>query len=316
MKLCSWNVRGCNDPLMLQVVADFIRQCHFDILGILETRIKEKNKNKVVTAKFKSYQVLSNCNSHNNGRIWILWNPATVTVSSLETQAQFVHCTVLHHATGVLFSATFVYAFNDALARESLWSALRTISSTVREWVVLGDFNVVHDVAEKVSNSSHNLNDILAFNACILHCALDDLQSSGCEYTWSNKQDGNARVWCKLDRVLVNAYWLDQFSSSSATFLPAGISDHSPAVIDVFLEKRRKARFIFLNCWVSDPSYQTRVQEAWGSQVQGTPMFRLFSKLRNVRFSLQSMHRASYSGIQGRLQLAKDELEACQMRSH
>ncbi|KAK9713839.1 hypothetical protein RND81_06G054600 [Saponaria officinalis] len=160
---------------------------------------------KVVAAKFKSFRFLTNYNSHNNGRIWVLWNPSTVAVSSLDAHVQFLHCQVYHHATSVLFSATFVYASNDLVARESLWSALSDISPTVSAWVVLGDFNVVRHVAERVSNTSPSLTDILAFNACILNCALDDIQSSGCEYTWSNKQDGNARVWCKLDRVLVNA---------------------------------------------------------------------------------------------------------------
>ncbi|KAK9673138.1 hypothetical protein RND81_12G148900 [Saponaria officinalis] len=116
----------------------------------------------------------------------------------------------------------------------------------------MGDFNLDRDVQEWVSHSQSTLSDILAFNQCILHGGLEDLQSTGCEFTWTNKQDGLARVWSKLDSVMVNSTWLQHFPSTTAVFLPLGISDHSPALVTIFEEVKRTRRFNFLNFWVED----------------------------------------------------------------
>ncbi|KAK9689932.1 hypothetical protein RND81_09G092200 [Saponaria officinalis] len=247
MRICSWNVRGCNNPLKLREVMDFLKRNHIDVFGILETRIRQGKVSKALD-KFMSYRVISNYQHHLNGRIWVLWNLVTVCVQVVEIHGQFIHCYVVHNSTGVFFHATFVYASNDPIARRVLWSSLHQLCGTVQEWSVLEDFNVTRDNAERISSSPSCLSDMLDFNACLLGCGLDDLNCTGCEFTWSNKHEEPNRVWCKLDRALINDPWIRKFPSSSAIFMPAGISDHSPAMVTIFEERIPKAKFSFLNC--------------------------------------------------------------------
>ncbi|KAK9690544.1 hypothetical protein RND81_09G136400 [Saponaria officinalis] len=167
------------------------------------------------------------------------------------------------------------FSSNDAHVREALWSSLVRLSGLVQDWIVLGDFNVVRDAQERVSESASPLADILAFNACLLRCGLDDIKSMGCFLTWTNKQENSKRVWSKLDRALVNPSWLATFHSSSANFLPSGVSDHSPCL--------------------------------------GNAMFSFFAKLKNVRFALTKLHRCNFSSIQQRILDAKQALEECQL---
>ncbi|XP_074321237.1 uncharacterized protein LOC141657793 [Silene latifolia] len=153
-------------------------------------------------------------------------------------------------------------------------------------WLVLGDFNVVRDVSERVSSSPPDLADILDFNECLLNCQLDDINGSGCEFTWTNKQDDTTRVWSKLDRALANSSWLSNFPTTHVTFLPAGVSDHSPVMVNVFDDPPVKSRFSFLNCWIGHSKYKGIVAQAWQTYVQGSAMFRVFSKLKYVKHGL------------------------------
>ncbi|KAK9681700.1 hypothetical protein RND81_10G021200 [Saponaria officinalis] len=312
MKIYSWNVRGCNNLLKQKEVSDFFRSSHLDVFGILETRIKEHNAAKVIGSQFKGYVICSNYAHHPNGRIWIVWNTVTVTVTPLSIHAQFIHCFIQHNSTRMTFHATFTYARNDGIVRESLWQSLIQISSTVQAWIVLGDFNVVRDASERISSYAPNLSDILAFNACILNCQLEDMHSLGCEFTWTNNQDNEARMWSKLDRGLVNENWIKLFPSYSVWFCPAGVSDHSPALVTIFEEAPRRRRFSYLNCWSLEPDFPDLVKSAWSKPVSGSPMYRFFAKLKNARQVLCSFHRQQTSSIQDHLIKLKGELATCQ----
>ncbi|KAK9714382.1 hypothetical protein RND81_06G090200 [Saponaria officinalis] len=138
MKVCSWNVRGCNNSLKLLEVLDFLRNNKIDIFGALKTRIREKNASKIVSSRFRSCQVLCNYSHHPNGRIWHIWNPDTVAITPLEVPAQFIHCHILHHSSCSVLDVNFVYASNASLTREDLWAPLCRLSLTDRPWLVLG----------------------------------------------------------------------------------------------------------------------------------------------------------------------------------
>ncbi|KAK9756010.1 hypothetical protein RND81_01G066800 [Saponaria officinalis] len=172
--------------------------------------------------------------------------------------------------------------------------------------------DMFRDASERLSTSFPNLADILDFNEYILHCQLEDMHSLGCEFTWTNKQDAEDRIWSKLDRVLINGNWMSRFPSSFAKFYPAGISDHSPTVVSIFADKVWKPRFSFLNCWMLEPGYHNLVITAWDTSVYGSPFHRLFAKLRGVRKELQKLHKVGFSSIQGRIAQSKHELERCQ----
>ncbi|XP_074278138.1 uncharacterized protein LOC141601736 [Silene latifolia] len=271
----------------------------------LETRIKENKAKKIIKNRFTNYKVVCNYSKHYNGRIWLIWNPATVAVTTLLVHDQLIHCSIVHYATSHKFHLTLVYGNNDPQIRMALWSALASIKCTVTDWLVLGDFNVVWDVSERVSSSPPDLTDILDFNECLLN-------GSGCEFTWTNKQDDTTRVWSKLDRGLANPSGLSNFSTTHVTFLPAGVSDHSPVMVNVFDDPPVKSRFTFLNCWIGHSQYKGIVSQAWQTYVQGSAMFRVFSKLKYVKHGLLQLHKNHFSSLSERVSLARSSLMDCQ----
>ncbi|XP_074315283.1 uncharacterized protein LOC141651469 [Silene latifolia] len=266
MKVAAWNVRGFNNPIKHSEVMNYIYENKLDLIALLETRVKQPNRRQ------------------------------SIFLRNILMEAQVISCLVRHFETNTDISLSFVYGSNDAAQREDLWDSLRSVASP-NPWMVLADFNVVRCPEEKLSSNPPLLHEMLEFNSCVFYCHLDDISSSGCDMTWTNKQEPGARVWSKLDRVLVNASWISSFLGSHAIFHEAGISDHSPILVFISEDKKILKRFSFLNSWVEHPDFLTTVQNAWFSPIAGSPMFCLFKKLKFVKHALSKLHNKAFSNV-------------------
>ncbi|KAK9667072.1 hypothetical protein RND81_14G230600 [Saponaria officinalis] len=311
MILSAWNIRGFNKPVKHSEVSGFMALNKVDLCGLLETRVKRGKVASILRKSLYNYRFFGNYNSHNNGRIWLLWNSATTYVTVLEEHRQVVHCLVKHHATNREFHASVVYGRNNAADRQELWDSVALFGASVGPWIVLGDFNVIRYEWEKVSHIPPVTSDLLAFNDCVLGCGLADMNCTGCEFTWHNRQDSRSAVYSKLDRVSINEDWSRVFCQTSAQFIPPGLSDHSPSLVTFHGDPLPRKRFSFLNCWADHPSFRNLVLDAWDYEITGIPMFRLMRKLRNVKQRLKLLHQNQFSDIGKRVQRRKEELADC-----
>ncbi|XP_074288295.1 uncharacterized protein LOC141613460 [Silene latifolia] len=169
-------------------------------------------------------------------------------------------------------------------------------------------------MGERIGPNPPSVSEILAFNKCLLDCTLKDINSFGCEHTWTKKRESNDRVWSRLDRVLTNPSWLVHYPSTHVQILPAGISDHSSLFVDIHETYVIRRNFSYINCWEKHKGYRSTVQKAWDIPVKGNQMFKLFAKLKNVRKHLIDLHRPSYSGLSKRVSDARKCLQECQMK--
>lgn len=64
------------------------------------------------------WSIVANYQFHVGGRIWLHWRPSIIVANVCDYGAQFIHCEVLHKATGKQFAVTFIYGFNDPGDRE------------------------------------------------------------------------------------------------------------------------------------------------------------------------------------------------------
>ncbi|XP_074290905.1 uncharacterized protein LOC141617630 [Silene latifolia] len=185
---------------------------------------------------------------------------------------------------------------------------------TVTNWIVLGDFNIVKEIGERIGANPPSVTEIMAFNQCLTDCFLDDIHSFGFEHTWTNKRDINARIWSRFDRVLINSTWLVQFPTTHVQIIPSGISDHSPLLVVVKDDYNIKRKFSYLNCWEKHTDYGKTVLEAWDTHVKGNQIFKLFTKLKNVRKHVITLHKNHYIGISQKVNIARKDLENCQIK--
>ncbi|XP_074298992.1 uncharacterized protein LOC141629987 [Silene latifolia] len=310
MIISSWNIRGFNDPIKQQEVRGYLLSNKVEVFGLLETRVKLNNA-AAICRLFSSFSIINNYSHHYNGRIWVFLNRRMVTVLSSRIHDQLIHVKLLNHVSNKTVSVTFIYGSNDGVEREGLWEELRQIALTVDEWIILGDFNIVRAVEERIGPNPPSLTEILAFNQCLLDSNLEDLQSYGCEYTWTNKREVETRIWSKLDRVLANPSWLVQYPHTQVTILPSGISDHSPLLVQIQETYQIRKKFSYLNCWEESQDYDSIVSQAWGFTVRGNAMLKLFAKLKNVRQEFIELYKRNYSGLSGQVKHLKTALQLC-----
>ncbi|XP_074277561.1 uncharacterized protein LOC141601195 [Silene latifolia] len=152
-------------------------------------------------------------------------------IQFLEYNALFIHMLVDEVGTGYSFYCTIVYAFNGVGERKPLWDKIRHFSDQIQiPWLVCGDFNTVLKPAERLGGNSTE-EEMTDFQACVDYCDIQDSLATGSFFTWNNKQEPLTRVYCRLDRVLVNKEWLTQRPGASAHFLVEGYFDHTPCLI-------------------------------------------------------------------------------------
>ncbi|XP_074271224.1 uncharacterized protein LOC141595151 [Silene latifolia] len=164
----------------LQAIDDYFFQkksCSLEL-----TRVKKTKAKNILKKYFGNWNSICNYDKHYNGRIWVLFNPRTVSISTTQVEAQVISCSVHHFETNNDISLGFVYGSNDVVQREALWDSLRSAAS-YNPWMVLGAFNVVRCPEEKLSSNPPLLHEMLEFNSCVSDCHLDDISSPGCDMT-------------------------------------------------------------------------------------------------------------------------------------
>ncbi|XP_074288835.1 uncharacterized protein LOC141613986 [Silene latifolia] len=201
--------------------------------------------------------------------------------------------TVLHKSTNARSHVTMVYAFNGSNERQSLWANLSRLANNISgPWAIGGDFNCVLTEDERVGGS-FSRQDAEDFRQCLHQCEVIDSPAMGALYTWNNKHCPADRVYSRLDRFLVNQEWLNDYPLMYAHFLPEGIFDHTPCVVQANATDEKRARpFKYFNMWSLAPNFKETVQAGWTCMQTGTKMYELAKKLKNRSGGSNNLNRS------------------------
>lgn len=149
-------------------------------------------------------------------------------------------------------------------------------------WIVLGNFNALLSVYDKVGGLSVTNFELQGLESLVHSCNLVDLQSIGSKLTWTN-----GLVSSKLDRVLVNSQWLMANFHRYADFSPSDcLSDHSCVVSLLNKSQCVKKPFKFYNMWTLHEHFQELVAESWTEIADSTARFILKEKLVRLKGKL------------------------------
>ncbi|XP_056697466.1 uncharacterized protein [Spinacia oleracea] len=250
-----------------------------DRVGLLEHKVKLTNLGKLYQRIFSNWCFTSNASYHKGGRIIVAWNPGSFSLNIQAVSSQLIHCFVQPVSGNSGFFCTFIYTFNDSHSIVKFWKDLKTLN-TQDPWILCGDFNCVMNMEER-------------------HCAMEDIKSVGNFSTWNNKQQGTARVFSKLDRVMENPKWQSNYDSAEVCFMTEGCFDHSPGLLTVYPRNTGgKKPFKYFTMWKSAPQFRTIIQEQWASQVQGSKMYCVVHKLKKVKLALKDLNKSGFNDIQ------------------
>ena len=219
-----------------------------------------------------------------------------------------MHLSVLIKESQQQILVTFIYAQNYVHERIPLWEEINSIDSSGLPWIVLGDFNVVRHPSEKIGGDLSWTPDMDEFNCCCYTAELEDLNFRGHWFTWSNKCPSKP-LSRKLDRVLINNSWTNQFPNVDAEFISPGVSDHSPAIVRMGLPLPRLWKpFKFFNFLTEHADFESAVVRAWDTPFDGSPLYKICSKLKCVKEGLKQLNCKSYSDLNSRVNSARQRL--------
>ncbi|KAL8501199.1 hypothetical protein ACS0TY_020668 [Phlomoides rotata] len=121
-----------------------------------------------------------------------------------------------------------VYAPTLPSDRWILWYTMQNLAEQYKDscLYVMGDFNSIRYQEERRGRSaSWDTRDMNKFNDFILQSNLNDIQLSGRFFSWY-RPDGSCKS--KLDKVLVNTYWINKWPHQVIKGGKRTVSDHCP----------------------------------------------------------------------------------------
>ncbi|XP_033134016.1 uncharacterized protein LOC117127540 [Brassica rapa] len=284
--------------------------------GLVETHVLLPKSDAILNSILPGWSFHSNYDHSDIGRIWVVWHPS-VQVKIISSSRQMTTCLVKLPNVRNEIAISCVYGSNCRIERRTLWQELEACSSLPQlvnvPWLTYGDFNEILDPSEhsKIDQFSfpRGMRD---FKECIDECSLFDLPYCGNSFTWSN-----GHVSKKLDRILTNSAWLQQFPESIGVFGVPGISDHSPCC--VFLDQHRpkqKRPFKFFAHLNQHEDFVEILGNCWNSlDFHGTNQLRVSKKLKELKGVIKSFSREHFSHLEQRVEEAFTDLCLAQANS-
>ncbi|XP_043696721.1 uncharacterized protein LOC122647362 [Telopea speciosissima] len=265
---------------------------------LLETKVKAENCAATFDPFLSNWKYLHNGEADSTVRIWLGWDATVFKVEEIQKSTQFIHAKVTTLGTSLNFLCTAVYASNLMEERRELWRDVITLASNISiPWVALGDFNVVRQQSEKLGGDPVRQEVIDDFNSFIFDTNLIDLKWKGELFTWNNRQGAALR-------------------SSEATFLPPGLSDHSPAVVSILDGVNFGPKpFQFFEAWIGRGGFDEVVIKGWDCPVNMklNPILWFAARLKNVKAELKKWNKDSIGDVFLAVKNATSELTHIQV---
>ena len=304
-----WNVRGLNKSTKHSVIKKWVAEPSFQFGCFIETRVGENKAQSVCAKLFKDWSVLTNYEHNRRGRIWVVWRD-TVRLTPFYKSGQLITCSVKLEDQEEEFFCSFVYASNMVEERKVLWNELRDHSDSPiinnRPWIIFGDFNEILDMEEHSRVDDHPVISagMRDFQAVVNHCALSDMASHGPLYTWRNKRE-NDLILKKLDRVLINDLWSQNFPQSYNVFEAGGCSDHLRCRINMNTAAGPRVKghkpFKFVNVITELEEFKPMVADFWSGTepifMSTSSLHRFTKKLKVLKPKIRNLAREKINNL-------------------
>ncbi|GJU27029.1 RNA-directed DNA polymerase, eukaryota, reverse transcriptase zinc-binding domain protein [Tanacetum coccineum] len=225
-------------------------------------------------------------------RIIVGWNVDVTNLMIISQSSQAMHVKLFHKATNKTIYCSFIYAGNTQSERCLLWAGLGKHKLVVHDlpWILMGDFHMALNMEDMYAGSSSMSSAMCDFKDCVAKIEVVDINSSGLHYTWTQKPKGGNGILKKLDRIMGNIDFIDNFAGAYAIFQPYRISDHALVVLKIHTLVAQKPKpFKFFNFLTHKSKFMEVVQMHWNFNVEGYNMFKVVSKMKILKKPLRKL---------------------------
>ena len=310
--ILSWNVRGMNAPNKQEDIYLFLQRHRVGLIGFLETKVQNSKIDDVMHRVCPNWTWIHNATTEERGRIILSWHPRKYRVKIIHINDQIIHGEATHLPTGRSFFISYIYGRNLVEQRLPLWESLRSISNSIDDpWCVMGDFNSILNLEDRIGGTTVTENETRDFADCILYCGLQEFSFEGAYYTWNNK-----RIWSKIDRAFHNNLWYAQLDFTHVHFLSQGLSDHSPILVSFPKCPKPMHPFQFCDMWAKDKDFKGLVRSVLSQPQKRSHLGHLQQVLTRLVYPLKQLSRSRYADIYEQQQKARDNLTQIQHLLH
>nr|GEW53521.1 hypothetical protein [Tanacetum cinerariifolium] len=291
--ISTWNIRGLNFSPKQSKVRYVISENNLSVCAVLESHASSDNLARLCASVFRHWSWTSNGRCCNKGtRIILGWNHNDVDIVVINQDDQAVHVRVWLKVECKELFCSFIYEHNKYTHRRLLWKSLCVHKLYVRDrpWCILGDFNTALFLEDFTSGMSSMDISMREFKKCVMDIKVMDVQRTGLQFTWNQKTKGKAGLLKKIDRIMANIGFTDEFVGSHAVFIPYRIFDHAPLVLNISVLARSKPKpFKFYNLVTHNEKFKDTVMNGWSEQVSGFSIFKVVQKMRHLKKPLQKL---------------------------
>ncbi|XP_060960756.1 uncharacterized protein LOC133031294 [Cannabis sativa] len=282
------------------------------VCGLLETKLKDDRIKDMINRKFSNWGYYTSPTIEN--RILIMWRKNYARVIVIKEDPQSVYCYVKMSGQSKAMCITFVYGYNTAEERKSLWEDLMGVQIPAASWLVTGDFNALFDIEDRKGGNLVTLGDVEDATNWLAKSHLVPLIKTGSRFTWTNNQEGNKRIYSKIDHTFVNEEWVDNFPLTKAHYGWEVVSDHCVCIISMRVDENiGRKPFRYYNFWADHQEFKKVVMEDWSRLVQAVGLKSLFLKLMRLKHKLKKFNKEVIGDIGKTFQEAKDRYMEARM---
>ncbi|GKE11367.1 RNA-directed DNA polymerase, eukaryota, reverse transcriptase zinc-binding domain protein [Tanacetum coccineum] len=219
--------------------------------GSCKTHVKTAKLSDICSKVSGQWDWVSNYNHYIGGcRIVVGWNPDVVKIMVINTSRQHILCLIENIHDHKKLYCSFIYASNYGKEMRDLWIdlSMAKMCTSRNPWILMGDFNVTLNVSEHTVGKSTMDGDMEEFMECVNKIEVEDVCSTGLYFTWiKSPKKPCTSVMKKLDRIMANDVFMEEYCHAHAVFHPFLVSDHSLAVMIMPLAMEKKKSFKFAN---------------------------------------------------------------------
>ncbi|KAL8124435.1 hypothetical protein AgCh_012179 [Apium graveolens] len=208
--------------------------------------------------------------------------------------------------------AFFVYGSNNCQVRRTFWNnIIDDISYVSAPVLVIGDFNVVGEVADKKGGNLNISTSIEELQGFINGANLMEIPFKGISYTWTNNREESNNIRERIDRVLVNAYWMELYPLCLLSHEPLIGSDHTPLILNTEPRKPFRKRFRFETMWTRSDQCEPVIRSSWKQSI-GCPSDVLQENLESCRTCLTKWSKECFGNNKLLIKSLTDRLRVVQ----
>lgn len=144
------------------------------------------------------------------------------------------------------------------------------------------------------------------FREVVNYCGFKNLGYIGPDFTWCNMQEGDGRMYLRLDRGFATNDWIDRFGEVRVHYLINSTSDHCALFLsDPKLPRAR--RFHFESMWTKREECKEIIEAAWCSGSDLSTLGGIASALSVCVANLKAWSSAAFGQISKVIQEKKEE---------